>query len=196
MERSVDPGLSTGADLFEFFRERVETAVAHQRAPVSRGTVWYLSSMLAEQGRMDPATADATLVELRERAVRAPPGEAVTWWRKLGDQSLLIVGWFREQIERRRVSRDYCAAMGSSAYDRLGRLLGEPGEGWGAVFAELGERYHACAEVIAEVRDESRERSDTDLVKLYEEWLQTGSPRVAERLSRLGLVPARGSGAG
>lgn len=196
MSRAPRAAPLADGDLFEFFHERVESAVSHQRARVSPGTVYYLSSMLAERGRAEEGDGDRTLVELRERAVTAPPGEAVGWWRRLGDESLIVVGWFREQVERRRVSREYCASMGMSAYDRLARLLRGPSDGFGAVFAELGERFETCAEVIAEVRDESRERNDSDIVALYEEWLQTGSPRVAERLRVLGLVPVRSAARG
>lgn len=181
-------------DLFEFFHERVESAVSHQRAPVSPNAIWYLSSMLTERGRAQEGDGDHTLVELRERAVSARPAEAVTWWRRLGEESLLVLGWFREQIDRRRVSRDYCTTMGKSAYDRLARLLGGPSDGFGTIFAEVGDRFEVCATLIAEVRDESRERSDRDIVALYEQWLATGSPRVAERLRTLGLVPVRVDG--
>ncbi|MFN7147150.1 MAG: hypothetical protein ACK4YP_25500, partial [Myxococcota bacterium] len=117
-------------------------------------------------------------------------------WRKLGDHSLLLIGFFREHLERRRISRDYCARMGETAYRSLERILDVRGVGFAEIYAELAERYESCAEVIAEVRDETRERSDTDIVRLYEEWLASGSPRVAERLQRLGLVPTRVTGAG
>jgi hypothetical protein len=199
MNRAEGAGLLAEGNLFDFFRERVETAVIHQRAPVSENTVYYLSSLLAEQARreedVDPA-GGTTLVELQHRAVHAPLPEAVTLWRRLGDRSLLLTGFFREHLERRHISASYCERMGSTAYRSLERLLHDGGGGFAAIFDELSDRYHACAEVIAEVRDESRERNDTDLVKLYEEWLVTGSPRVAERLRQLGLVPARTQGTG
>lgn len=181
-------------DLFAFFHPRVETAVAHQRAPVSPETVYYLTHLLAEQGRVDGSDPDATLVELRQRAVEAPRSEAVSVWKQLGDRTLVVTGYFREQLERRRISRDYYARMGATAYDALAGMLG--GDGIGGLFAELAVRWHTCSDVIAEVRDEAAERTDTDVLRLYEEWLQTGSPRVAERLRTLGLVPARTRGDG
>lgn len=186
--------LVSHADLFEFFHERVESAVLHQRTPVSPETRYYLSSLLAEQGRLEPDQADATLVELRQRAAEVPRAAAVPLWQALGDRTLLVAGYFREQIERRRLTRDYYARMGTSAYDVLARMLG--GEGFGAIFGELAERWHACSDVIAEVRDEGAERNDADVLRLYEEWLQSGSPRVAERLRQLGVVPIRTPGQG
>jgi hypothetical protein len=183
-------------NLFDFFHERVESAVVHQRAPVTENAVYYLSNLLAEQVRGDEAGAapaqDVTLVELRHRAVSAPPGEAFSIWKQLGDTSLLATGFFREHLERRRISRDYYERMGASAYHALGRMLSKGS--FAEIFEELAQRYHACVEVIAEVRDEARERNDVDIVKLYEEWLTTGSPRVAERLRSLGVVPTRFTG--
>jgi hypothetical protein len=185
-------------NLFDFFRERVETAVAHQRAPVSENAVFYLSNLLTEQARLggeEEEDDEPTLVELQHRAVNAPPAEAVTHWRRLGDSSLVVAGFFHESLERRAVSRDYYERMGSTAYRALERLLGG-GHGIAEIFAELSGRYRACVEVLSEVRDEARERSDSDILKLYEEWLTTGSPRVAERLKALGVVPTRFEGQG
>ncbi len=195
MSRTDPGGLVSEGNLFDFFHERVESAVQHQRAPVTENAVYYLSSLLADQARREDeadAAGGSTLVELQHRAVTAPvPAEAVAWWRKLGDRSLLLTGFFREHLERRRISREYCARMGESAYRSLERILDTRGAGFAAIYAELAERYEACVEVIAEVRDETRERSDTDIVRLYEEWLASGSPRVAERLRGLGVVPTR-----
>jgi len=182
------------ADLFDFFHERVESAVLHQRAPVSQEARYYLSGLLAEHGRLEPEAADTTLVELRQRAAEVPRAAALPLWQALGDRTLLVAGYFREQIQRRRLSRDYYARMGTSAYDVLARILG--GEGFGAVFGELAERWEACSDVIAEVRDEGADRNDADVVRLYEEWLQSGSPRVADRLRQLGVVPMRAPGQG
>jgi hypothetical protein len=174
--------LSAEANLFDWFRGRVETAVAHRSAPVSETAVYYLSALLAEQGRReDEEPREATLVELRQRAADAPFADAVGLWRRLGDQSLMAVGFFREHLERRKLSPTYYGEMGRSAYGALARLLRDPSGETPDVFGELADRYEACTEVIAEVRDETRECNATDIVRLYEEYLATGSPRIAER---------------
>ena len=182
------------SNLFDFFHEHVEKAVRHQRAPVSESTVYYLSNLLAEQGKREEGDDDATLVELRQRAVSAPPAEAVSGWRRLGDRSLILAGYFREQLRRRRITPDYVARMGESAYRTLEAMLVV--RGGTEIFGELAGRFERCVEVVAEVREETRECSDTDIVRLYEEWLSTGSPKVAEQLRRLGVVPVRVGGTG
>lgn len=190
-------GLTLESDLFGFFRGRVTEAAAHQRADVSEGAVLYLSRLLtAAGGDAEPSPGKGeTLAELHVQAALAEPSEAIPLLKRLGDWSLLLTGFFREQLARRRLSREYCARMGGGAYLRLERML--PGDVTIApVFGELAERYDACVEVIAEVRDEAASRSDKDVLRLYEEWLRTGSPRVAERLRDLGVVPGRGGGTG
>jgi len=185
-------GLTLESDLFGFFRDRVQEAAVHQRAGVSERAVLYLSRILTDIGHdHDPApAAGETLAELHMRASLAEPSEAVTLLKRLGDWSLLLTGYFREHLARRRLSPEYCARMGGGAYQRLERMF--PGDVTIApVFGELAERYDTCVEVIAEVRDEAANRSDSDVLRLYEEWLRTGSPRVAERLRALGVVPGR-----
>lgn len=188
--------------LFEYFRERVHGAARARPHPVSQDTVWYLSQLLAEQGRAE-SESPTTLVELRQKAAESDWVEAITWWRRLGDHALVQVGFFRENLRRRRLSEAYYADMGRSAYGTVSRLLHEPAQdgggkepGLGGVFGEISARFETCTEVIAEVREEAREQNPTDIVRLYEEWLETGSARAAERLRQLGVVPARFGGAG
>ncbi len=194
---SGNGGLTLESDLFGFFRSRVGEAAAHQRADVSERAVVYISRLLTEAGedRAPTPRAGETLAELHVQAALADPSAAIPLLKRLGDWSLLLTGFFREQLSRRRLSREYCARMGGGAYERLERLL--PGDVTIApVFGELAQRYDACVEVIAEVRDEAANRSDSDVLRLYEEWLRTGSPRVAERLKALGVVPGRPGGVG
>jgi hypothetical protein len=92
MRRTEPSGLVTEGNLFDFFHERIESAVQHQRAPVSENAVFYLSSLLTEQARRGEADGEdsPTLVELRHRAVTAPlAAEAVGWWLKAGAQGLV-----------------------------------------------------------------------------------------------------------
>ncbi len=195
LSTAAPEGLSLETDLFQFFRGRVTEAAQHQRAGVSDRAQVYLARLLTEVGKDEqpPPTVSQTLAELHVQASLAEPSQAVTLLKRLGDWSLLLTGYFREHLARRRLSHDYCARLGGGAYERLGQLLPSDGP---PVFGELAQRYDACSEVIAEVRDEAASRSDTDVLRLYEEWLRTGSPRIAERLKSLGVVPSRGVGTG
>ena len=185
--------LSTAANLFDFFHERVEDAVDKQQAPVSQDGVYYLSSLLVDQARTSPDDKGVTMVELHLEARSGDRVQAVQLYRKMGDRALYLSGFFRESLQNKVVSLDYYMNMGRAAYDQLSRMLRMPGAaGLNDVFAELAEGFPACAEVLAEVRSEVKERTDADILKLYEEWMATGSPRAAERLRELGVIPMPG----
>jgi len=59
------------------------------------------------------------------------------------------------------------------------------------VFAELAGRFHELALVIDEVRERTSMATDGAIVRLYERWLQSGSPSLERRLHRRGLQPLR-----
>lgn len=66
--------------------------------------------------------------------------------RDVGDRCLLLAGWYPKLAERRRVSPDYFAAIGRSAY---GEVAGTAGGGYGDLFAELAGAYRAMVRVLA-----------------------------------------------
>lgn len=192
-------------NLFDFFHTSVGVAAARQGAQVSEDSLYYLSNLLVERGRVrDVGEQPDTLVGLVEKAQQSSWTQAVSIWRELADRALYVTGFFRDSLTRRMAGLNYYMEMGSGAYQRLARLLHSPGEGRGldAVFAELGEHFPACSDLLAEVREDvttGEEASDMEILRLYETWLATGSPRAAARLQELGVVPARpgrGSGEG
>jgi hypothetical protein len=190
--QAVGSRIQTETDLLEFFRQQVETVAGSRKAPVSKETVYYISGLLADQGHTEESNAPDTLVELQVAATSEPsPAQAVTLWRKLGDRALLLSGFFHEHLDYRRISRNYYEQMGSIAYARLCGMLGGPASGFGQIFEELSRGFQQCAELICEVKHEVKPCNDTDVIRLYEEFLKTGSPRVAERLKKLGVMPQR-----
>jgi len=183
----ANSGILTESDLVAFFQERVSAAATHQRTPVSPPTVYYLSGLLADHSHREEQPQPETLVEMQTAALEAPPTRALGLWRRMGDHSLMITGFFHENLEHRRISRSYYTGMGAAAYNRLSHMLPDPGH----IFAELAQCFEHCANLLTEVREEAKDCTDTDIVKLYEQYCITGSPKIAERLRRLGVVPIR-----
>ena len=62
------------------------------------------------------------------------------------------------------------------------------GRAWGAVFAELAEKFREFVDVLAEIRD-SGSAAALDVLRLYEVWLRTGSQRAARLLREHGIEP-------
>jgi hypothetical protein len=57
------------------------------------------------------------------------------------------------------------------------------------VFDELAAKFAAFADVLGEVSERTALTSNTDLLRLYEKWLRTGSRHSGNLLVARGIVP-------
>jgi hypothetical protein len=111
--------------------------------------------------------------------------------RRLGDVSLFIAGFFAQSFARKLIDIDYHIAMGGRAYGTLAENLrgSARGQAYGAVFQELAQKFQRLVDVLNEVADMAYTHSDQDILRLYEIWMKTGSPRAYSILRRLGVEP-------
>ena len=203
--------LQTHDNLFDFFHEEVDAAADATGKEVSEEGVFYLSNLLVEQTRAPSMDTPDTLAELHIQASHSDRIAAIRSYRTLGDKALYTAGFFPESLSRKAVRASYYVDMGRSAYDRLSHMLEAPrgaaligSESGGhkdlsAIFAELAESFFACTEILREVHEAMRARSaatpsQSELLKLYEDWLATGNRQALRRLQRHGLVPALSPG--
>jgi hypothetical protein len=77
--------------------------------------------------------------------------------------------------------------MGGRAYGTLADTLRAPA--LPEVFAELAKKFQRLVDVLNEVAETAHVHSDKDVLRLYEIWLKTGSPRAHGILRRLGVAP-------
>lgn len=112
--------------------------------------------------------------------------------RRLGDLALFIAGFFAEYVHRRPVDMGYYNQMGETAYGMLSDLPATDmrGRALAEVFGELTAKFRQFVDVLNEMARQARPEDERDLLRLYEQWLKSGSPRSAERLRALGLEPA------
>jgi hypothetical protein len=57
------------------------------------------------------------------------------------------------------------------------------------VFAELAAKFVGFVDVLSEVSERTSCGSNSDVLRLYEKWLKTGSPRSGQLLVERGVVP-------
>ena len=196
MESAGDPSLVTSQDVLGFFRDSVERAMRTLHLRAGEHTIHYVVSLLALYARSDrlyERTSDG--LDLRPLAMMlkdALEAASITRrraaLRRLGDVALFIGGFFAHSLSRKLVDVDYYIAMGSTAYATLSDSL--LAERQGAVYAELSGKFGGFVDVLAEVSSAARPGSDTDVLRLYEIWLRTGSDRARRRLMGLGVLPA------
>lgn len=171
----------------EYFKELVDAALAHQRVPAGDLTTYYLVNLLCQFVRLEGTPdAEQPLAIRLAQALQAGGSEGRARLRRLGDFSLFVTGFFSDSLNRRTVDVDYYVSMGEYAYGSLGR---RDEDTFAEVFSELATRFVGFADVLSEVSERSTLRSSTDVLRLYEKWLRTGSSRDRDKLIERGIVP-------
>jgi hypothetical protein len=178
--------------LMEYFRGLVLSALERQRVPSSEATTFYVVSLL--DGFVRPAASgDDTERPLAVRLAEAlqTGGSAQReGLRRVGDLSLFTSGFFADSFSRAFVDIDYYIALGGYAYGSLSHDDTRDAE----IFGELAEKFGRYVDVLADVCEHTSLNSNTDLLRLYEKWLRTGSRRDGERLVARGIVPNQSVG--
>jgi hypothetical protein len=200
MEDAGSPkSLVAVANLREFFLESVQTALRQQRVAIDEHTEHYVVNVLTMFARSDQLyekTSEGVrlkpLAHMLAQASEAPTNqqrdEAL---RRLGDVSLFIAGFFAQSFARKLVDIDYHIAMGGRAYGTLADSMRGTlrGQAFAAVYLELAQKFQRVVDVLNDVAEMAHTHSDKDILRLYEIWLKTGSPRAHGILRRLGVEP-------
>jgi hypothetical protein len=113
--------------------------------------------------------------------------------RRLGDVSLFVAGFFAQSFARKLVDVDYHIAMGGRAYGTLAENMRGTmrGQAFAALFMELAAKFQRLVDVLNDVAEMAYTHTDKDILRLYEIWLKTGSPRAYSILQRLGVAPVQ-----
>lgn len=194
----TDPGIEV-MNLREFFHDSVQQALRQQHVKVDDHTEHYVVNVLTTFARSE-ALYERTpegvrlkpLAHMLMDAAEAPTAEQRRQaLQRLGDVSLFIAGFFAHSFARKLVDIDYHIAMGGRAYGTLAETLQTRARGqvFASVFAELAAKFQRMVDVLNDVAQMARPTSDKDVLRLYEIWLKTGSPRARELLQRLGVAP-------
>jgi len=198
MNPSDDPSAIAVVNLREFFHESVQQALKHQHVDVEDQTEHYVVNVLTTFARSEAlydndqqATGLPPLANLLAAAIDAPTAEQRNHLlQRLGDVSLFVAGFFSHSFARKLVDVDYHIAMGGRAYSSLADNMRSPrGRAIASVFSELASKFQRMVDVLNDVAEMARPATDKDVLRLYEIWLKTGSPRARRLLSQLGVEP-------
>lgn len=186
------------ASLEEFFRDSVDAALATNHVVVDRDTSCYVVRLLTLFARADAchepgegARHRPLALMLAEAASAPTREERLFTLQRMGDVSLFTAGFFAEGLQDRAVGLDYYVNMGGGAYRALAAgSHGNPrARALAAVFAELAAKFLEMVDVLNEVRASARGGARADVLRLYEQWLATGSRRAARLLREAGVEP-------
>jgi len=174
----------------EYFKDLVESSLARQHIQAADLTEYYLVNLLCQYIRLDAASGlgdDGEPLAVRlARALQSGGLEQRARLRSLGDFSLFMSGFFSESFRRKLIDIDYYVSMGEYAYASLGR---RDEDAFSEVFAELANKFVGFTDVLADISERTALVSHSDVLRLYEKWLRTGSERDGQRLVDRGIVP-------
>ena len=191
------------ANLRDYFRESIATAIEKQGVLVNAHTAHYVVNLLTIFSRSEDLYEDygdgyglRPLALMMVDAVDANSLEQRSFsLQRIGDVALFVAGFFADSLANNVVDLDYYVNMGGNAYGSLsdevrgtsrGRALGD-------VYYELARKFQTLVDVLNEVRDGARQSSDLNLLRTYEVWLKTGSKRAASLLKQNGVIPMPGT---
>lgn len=191
-----DPKLiKAGCNLKPYFKELVETAVNHQNHEVTDLSKFYLVNLLSEFIKTeelfvfeDGHYEEKPLAILLAKAMESDEPTRVKLFKKIGDTSLYIAGFFADHIDSKKVDIEYYIAMGEGAYQNLsGIFIAE--KTFAELYAELATKFGSFVNILSEVSLPGDIHSNKDLIRLYEKWLKTGDKRIRDKLEKEGIVP-------
>ena len=198
-EHEATKPLVAVTNLREFFHDSVQTALRKQRVDVDDHTEHYVVNVLTMFARSEElydVTPEGVRLKplalmLADAAEASSPQQRDETLRRLGDVSLFVAGFFAQSFARKLIDIDYHIAMGGRAYGTLAdNLRGSiRGQAFAAVFLELAQKFQRLVDVLNDVAEMAHTHTDRDILRLYEIWLKTGSPRAFAILQRLGVAP-------
>jgi hypothetical protein len=183
-----------------FFRDQLITALEHQKVSTSQFTESYLVHLLAAFARgenlpgREPGFDETPLALMYARALQASRFERAVLLRATADTALFVSGFFADSLPGGNGDLRYYACLGGRAYAVLSREHEAEDPAGNGVFNELSGRFLSFVDVLAEVAEKTRLSSPLSVVRLYERWAETGSPRAAALLAELGITPMAPAG--
>jgi hypothetical protein len=205
MQAASEGSLVAVSSLREFFRDAFHAASARQHLDIDEQAEQYVVNLLTMFSRADALyerTPDGLrirpLAQMLADALEAPTASArQRGLQRLGDVSLFIAGFFARSFARKMIDIDYHIAMGGNAYSSLADTLERSASGRciAAIYAQLARKFQPLVDALNEVSEMSYRHTDADILRLYEIWMKTGSPRAHGLLKQLGVQPVMAGGA-
>lgn len=178
-----------------YFHELVLEALGRQKIRTQPETEMYLVNLLGQfmsADRLYPRDADGNTREeplafMVKEAIEQTKTEAQRiLFRQVGDVSLYVAGYFQDSLSRKMVDVEYYIDMGGNAYQQVAVRADETLR---KLYGELSEKFASFVEVLAEVSDKTSQKTEKDLLRMYDLWVRTKSERAAKALQEAGILP-------
>lgn len=181
----------------EYFFENISKGLIRRKVDVLPEVIHYLTELLnhfmmsknLHEVEMNDfgQKKNRTLAELLLTAHSSELTVKLELLKKLGDRTLYISGFFADSLNRSLVDVDYYKNMGVTAYSSLSEIVKEHNSS--RMFGEIANKFTELTDVLTLISQESMIKNDQSILRLYENYLKTGSELAKERLSDLGVIP-------
>src|SRR4051812_40382476 len=140
----------------DYFRELVQAAMERHRLSAQPETEFYLVNLLHQFMLTDRLfnpdaegkPRDAALALMVKDALEQPQPELQrSAFRRVGDVSLYVAGYFQDSLNRKLVDVDYYIDMGGTAYQQVARMAGE--KIMQSLYEELADKFASFVDVLA-----------------------------------------------
>lgn len=174
----------------DFFSSELRSVMEKRRLDANKDSFDYVVELLIRfidsntffAQSADGKPVDNFLVGLYAEYMTGSPEVKRTALRRLGDVCLMVTGFFPDSLNRKIVDVDYYSGMGGAAYGELSRW-----QSANPVFQELSVKFRAFSNVLGEISERTGLHSNSDLLRVYERWMHSGSERLKELLAEQGI---------
>lgn len=188
-------------NLRDFFRTSIDDVAQRQGVEIDAPATQYVVNLLTLFSRSDQLYEDhgevyglkPLALMLADAAEAEDPNHRKHALQRIGDVALFISGFFIESLANKAVDVDYYIHMGENAYGSLSEEVrgGVRGNAFAHIYRELAHKFQLVVDILNEVRDGGQ--SAVDIMRTYEVWLRTGSPRAEAQLREHGIFPIAGA---
>jgi len=199
MKKKKDKKIVNDVSVALHFKELVEKVKKKQRLNIGDFTEFYIVDLLSRfllsknlfESKKDDGYDETLAIQLYKALEEKSLEEKITILKKMGDFALYISGFFSEYLSKKLVDIDYYMMMGEGAYGAAGDLSQRNSRKNAVteIFQELSKKFKKIVDLLSEVSELSSMATDADLLRIYEKWIKTKSPRLKKQLMEKGIVP-------
>lgn len=178
-----------------YFQELIDEAVEQRKLNSFPLLNTYLSELMVHFIKVDNLFEDEpisgkknhpTLAELYFKAMNSTKEERQGLLKRLGDTSLYISGVFGDSLQRKIIDIDYYADMGGAAFSTLSDEIEE--DSYKKLYSSISSKFIEVMEVLTVVSQNTLIQNNQNLLRLYENYVKTGSELAKEHLLEKGLI--------
>lgn len=184
-----------------FFHERITDASKQLKVKLDDNVEFYLVNLLTEFINPERLNQDfqpqtdvlgTPLVFLLKQTVEAPESKRPLMYRRLGDTSLYIAGYFQDYFNAKSFDINYFITMGASAYNQAALLLktqAKENAQHPETLETLSRNFMQAVDIVAQASDTAATPKATDILHIYDRWNRCGSDRLRNLLLEHGITP-------